>query len=166
MLVLLLALHAHAAEPCAKAKVTTDDAQVEHVVLKGSDWEVDHSPSGTTYSARMFRSGASGTTLDAGWPLYFRLDDGSAVRLHLAESAEPRSYTNETGSFTQWEASFKVESADVAKLAEANVASMKSDLGGGVSDAELGRGRSKKLRAAFECVASQATPAAATEDPA
>ncbi len=157
MLVLaLLTLNAFASDPCSKAKITTDKATQEtHLRFGGGEWEVNHGVDGTTYSARMFRSGVTSSTLQQGWPLRVELDDGSAMRLRLAEPAKAKSHTDETGSFTQWQTVFTVTPDSVQKLASNPMASVSSDLGQGVTSTPVAKGRGKKLLAAFQCIATQ-----------
>ncbi|NCG21439.1 MAG: hypothetical protein GWP91_20705 [Rhodobacterales bacterium] len=157
MLVLsLLALNAFASDPCSKAKYSTDKATQEtRIKFSGADWQIISTPTGTEYSTRLFRSGVTQSTLKEGWPMNMAFDDGSLMRIHLSQDAEAKTQTDETGSFTQWQTVFVVPDVSIERLAAAPITAIKTNLGLGDTTTEVGKARSKKLQAAFQCIAGQ-----------
>jgi hypothetical protein len=139
-------------DPCDKGRVK-DAGDGVSIHFGGADWSVSHSGNTTLYETRLFGSGV-GTTLRSGFTLGAMLEDGSAVHFTLDEPVEGHSHTSETGSFTQWDTTFAVQSETVQRLATAQLTATRADLGTGPVTTAVGRGRAKKIQGAFQCVAA------------
>ncbi|MFT4623582.1 MAG: hypothetical protein ACI8PZ_002238 [Myxococcota bacterium] len=153
LLLLMMSTAPAGKDPCDAGRIDgADDALT--IVFSGADWKVSYEEGSTTYENRLFVSGG-GSDLQEGFAIGAMLTNGTAIHFKLAEKAEARSHTNETGTFTEWQTAFPVDDEMLAKLATAPITAVRADMGTGPVTTEVSKGRGKKLHNAFKCIAAQ-----------
>ncbi len=152
MLGLVLAGGAHAADACEKAVAKA--AKHGQLAFNVGDGTVVHQQGSTFYSTTFYREG-HGPPLQAGWTMAAKLEDGSDVQLAVAERVEAVERTNETGTLTFYEPVFVVTPEQVVALAASPIDAVRIDIGSGGGPTSMAKGKSKKLHAAFACIAQQ-----------